>query len=134
VARKASVLLFVCVVSLLLAGCGGGRSAESHAYVFARPEAGNLAKGVSVTVVSPVAIPGWRSHIVESGTHKAFHAAGPQACSYTKHVQGLHGAWASLNGQTVTVKVNGSSQLVSTVCSTLKESAFDPSSIGGNLP
>ena len=115
-----------CVLSVALAGCGGGgggSNSSSHTYVVTPPASSGVS-GISVTIVSPVAIP--TSLLTKSGGKIVSHPTGPQKCSYTKTAQGLHGQWADLNGKTVTVKVNGSSQLAPMVCSILKSSAFNP--------
>src|SRR5438552_14232228 len=115
-----------CVVSLALAGCGGGGGGSnscSHTDVVTPPASSGVS-GIDVTIVSPVAIP--TSLLTKSGGKIVSHPTGPQKCSYTKTAQGLHGQWAALNGKTVTVKVNGSSQLAPMVCSILKSAAFNP--------
>jgi hypothetical protein len=119
------ILGVVCVVSLVLAGCGGGGggSSSSHTYVVT-PPANSGVSGINVTIVSPVAIP--TNLITKTGAKIVSHPIGPQKCSYTKTAQGLHGQWAALNGKSVTVKVNGSTPLVSPVCSALKTAAFNP--------
>jgi hypothetical protein len=140
-ARLRRVIVVVLCV-LLLGGVAGGltlafrpprggvaSSRGSHTYVVTPKVGGGLAKGVYITVVSPVAIPYWgggRSAL--TGSYPAYHVSGPQACAFAKHVHGLHGLSASLNGKTVTVTVNGSGAAVSRVCSEWKKMVFKPTS------
>jgi hypothetical protein len=123
--KVGGILGVVAVVSLVLAGCGGGggSSSNSHTYVVT-PPANSGVSGINVTIISSVAIP--TSALTKTGAKIVSHSTGPQKCSYTKTAQGLQGQWAALNGKTVTVKVNGSTPLVSLVCSALKTAAFNP--------
>ena len=124
--KVGAIVAIACVLSVVLAGCGsggGGSQTGSHTYVV-KPPASSGVSGINVTIVSPVAIP--TSLLTKTGGKIVSHPTGPQKCSYTKTAQGLHGQWAALNGKTVTVKVNGSSQLAPMVCSILKSSAFNP--------
>jgi hypothetical protein len=123
--KVGGILGVVCVVSLVLAGCGGGGGSGGggHTYVVTPPASSGVS-GINVTIVTPVAIPA--SLLTKTGAKIVSHPSGPQKCSYTKTAQGLRGQWAALNGKTVTVKVNGSTPLVSLVCSALKTAAFNP--------
>jgi hypothetical protein len=124
--KVGGVVAIACVLLVALAGCGsggGGSQTGGHTYVV-KPPANSGVSGIYVTIVSPVAIS--TSLLTKTGARIVGHATGPQKCSYTKTVQGLHGQWAVLNGKTVTVSVNGSNSLVLMVCSILKNSAFNP--------
>jgi hypothetical protein len=114
-----------CVALLVLAGCGGGggSSSSSHTYVVTPPASSGVS-GISVTIVSPVALP--TNLITKTGAKIVSQPTGPQKCSYTKTAQGLHGQWSALNGKAVTVKVNGSTPLASLACTALKTAAFNP--------
>jgi hypothetical protein len=120
--------LIVCVASLVLAGCGGGGGGggDSHTYVLTGLR--GAGSGIYVTIVSPVAIP--TDLMTKNGAKIVGQAQGPQVCSYTKTVQGGHGSSAFLNGKTVTLKLNGSSQLTSLICGLLKKTPFNADKIG----
>lgn len=120
-------------------GCGssGGASPPAtpphHAYVLA--PGGNQSiipkAGVYLTIMTPFAIPA--SVLRTSNARVVAQAKGPQVCSYTKPIQGLPGKAASLNGKTVTLKVNGTNTFTTIMCSVLKKGrTFKPTSIGGN--
>ena len=122
-ARQRGVIVVVLCV-LLLGGAAGGltlalrdlaSSRGNHTYVTAFKGV-----GVYITAVSPVAIPNWRR------TYPGYHVSGPQACSWTKHVQGLQGPSRALNGKTVTLTVYGSSAAVPGGCSVWKSMIFPP--------
>jgi hypothetical protein len=123
--KLGGILGVVSGLGLVLAGCGGGggSNSSSHTYVVT-PPANSGVSGISVTIVSPVALP--TNLIAKTGAKIVSQPIGPQKCSYSKTAQGLHGQWADLNGKTVTVKVNGSTPLVSLVCSALKTAPFNP--------
>ena len=124
--KVGGIVAIASVLSVALAGCGGGgggSNSSSHTYVVTPPASSGVS-GIYVTIVSPVAIP--TSLLTKSGGKIVSRPTGPQQCSYTKTAEGLHDQWAALNGKTVTVKVNGSSQLAPIVCSILKSSAFNP--------
>jgi hypothetical protein len=123
--KVGGIVAIVCALSVTLAGCGSGGGSQSNAHTYVvKPPASSGVSGIYVTIVSPVAIP--TSVLTKHGARIVGHATGPQKCSYAKTAEGLHGQLADLNGKTVTVKVNGSTALVSLVCSTLKTAAFNP--------
>ena len=131
---RAGVLAFAaCVLSVLLAGCGGGGGSgggsADHTYILT--PSSQLASGLYITVISPVAFP--QSILDKARKNATFvkHAAGPEACSYSKTIQGVSGQYADLNGKTVTVKINGTSGFTSQVCSILKKVTFNPTNIVG---
>lgn len=134
---KAGVPFFVvCVIALVLAGCGGGGGggSSSHTYIVtpsATSGEGALAKGIYLTIVSPVAFPQSVLDKAKKSVTFVAHATGPEVCSQSKKIQGEKGKYADLNGETVTVKVNGSNPLTSLVCSGLKkQTGFDPTNVG----
>jgi hypothetical protein len=129
--RSAAVFI-ASVAALALAGCGGGgggSTGNSHTYVITPSEQNGLAKGIYVTIVSPVAIP--TKLLTFGGSTVVSGASGPQKCAYTKTVQGTHGPGAFLRGKQITLKVNGTNPLVGLVCSTLKTTPFKASNLAG---
>lgn len=139
--RPVFALALLAVLGFAAGGCGSAKKAgpttrpratlplgevvrprASHTYVYGVAKGGSLAKGITITFVSPIAIPTWPSQVAKNGGHPS----GPRACSFAKHVHGLHGQNATLNGKVVTVTVNGSGHLASTICSRLKRLPFDP--------
>jgi hypothetical protein len=86
--RAGSAVAALALVALpALAGCGGGgggSSGSSHTYVVQAPASNALAKGIYVTIVSPVPIP--TKLLTRSGGKLVSKAQGPQKCSYTKTV------------------------------------------------
>lgn len=131
--RTSSVALVIAcaAAALALAGCGGGgggNSANSHTYVITPTASGNLAAGIYVTIVSPVAIP---AKLLTSGGSKVVsEAKGPEVCSVTKTVQGTHGPGAFLSGKEITIKINGSNPFTSLACKSLKKATFKASDLG----
>jgi hypothetical protein len=123
-------LAVMAAVAAVLAGCGSG-SGRSHSYVVVPTGNGVVAKGVYITLVSPVAIPA--RVLKTSGVNIVAEPRGPQVCSYTKPFQGLPNTAAFLNGKIVTLRLNGSIPLVKVLCSILKKGrTFSPTSIGTN--
>jgi hypothetical protein len=120
--------LAVCISSLVLAACGGGGGSggSSHTYILTGAGAGSR---IYVTIVSPVAIPA--SLLTSNGATIVDQAKGPQVCSFTKTAHGGHGQSAFLNGKTITLKINGSNALTSTICSLLKKAPFNAWKVGG---
>jgi hypothetical protein len=134
---KAGVpFLVVCFIAFVVTGCGGGGGAgsSSHTYIVtpsATSGEGALAKGIYLTIVSPVAFPQSVLDKAKKSVTFVEQATGPEVCSQSKKIQGVKGKYADLNGETVTVKVNGSNPLTSLVCSGLKKQAgFDPTNAG----
>jgi hypothetical protein len=54
------------------------------------------------------------------------HAAGPEACSHSKEIEGLTGRYSDLNGTTVTVKIGGTNGFDSQACTHPPESQIQP--------
>ena len=133
---KAGVpFLVVWVMALVLTGCGGGGGgSSSHTYIVtpsATSGAGALAKGIYLTIDSPVAFPQSVLDKAKKSVTFVENAKGPEVCSQSKKIEGVKGKYADLNGQTVTVKVNGSNPFTSLVCSGLKkQGSFDPTNVG----
>ena len=131
--RVGFYFLTVCLVSLSLAACGGSGgstgSSQTHTYVLTASENSGAPSGIYVTVVSPVAIP--TSLLTSKGATIVDQPKGPEACSYTKTASGGHGRSAFLNGKSITLKINGSGQLISSICSLLKKNPFNASKLGG---
>jgi len=125
--------LVICLVSLSLAACGGGGgstgSSHTHTYVLTASGNSGAASGFYVTIVSPVAIP--TSLLTSDAATIVDQAKGPEVCSYTKTASGGHGRSAFLNGKSITLKINGSGQLTSSLCSLLKKNPFNASKLGG---
>src|SRR4029077_20361000 len=106
--RNASLLV---VALVALAGCGGGGGGSStthtHTYIF-KPKAtattanGPLAKGLYLTIVSPIAFPQKILDEAKKDTVFVDKPVGPQACSVTKKVHGQKAPYDVLNGKTVT--------------------------------
>jgi len=120
-----SVLTTAAVLGLL--GCGGSRGTSpsgGHTIVVVPPGQ----KGVYFTIVSPVAIPA--NKLRNKGDKVVAQAKGPQACSITKPIRGGHGNHAYLNGQAVTVKVNGSNPVTHSLCQAFRTERFIPQLIG----
>ena len=126
--RNSALSLFILGVAtvLALAGCGG----SSHTYVVT--PSSSLAAGVYVTIVSPVPLPQGMLDQMKKGLTFVERAQGPEICTYSKEIQGVKGQYASFNGKTLTVKVNGSSPLISAVCSGLQKHAFNPTDFGAS--
>jgi len=127
-----AVAVIACAAVLVLAGCGGGgggSSANSHTYVITPTGSKGFTQGIYLTVVSPVPIP---AKLLTSGGSKIVsEAKGPQACSYTKTVQGTsHGPGAFLSGKQLTMKVNGTSPFTQLICHSLKKATFKASDLG----
>jgi hypothetical protein len=121
--------IIVCVVSLVVAGCGGGAGGGGqHTYILTPTNA--LAAGLYVTVISPVAFP--QKVLNSKGVTLVEHASGPEMCSYSKKIEGVKGKYAAFNGKTVTVKINGSNPFIGQVCSALKKGGFNPTNIAGH--
>lgn len=122
----------VCLVSLSFAACGGGGgstgNSQTHTYVLTASENSGAGPGFYVTIVSPVAIP--TSLLTSDAAKIVDEAKGPEACSYTKTASGGHGRSAFLNGKSITLKINGSGQLISSICSLLKKNPFNASKLG----
>jgi hypothetical protein len=80
---------------------------------------------------SPVAIP--QSILDKAKKNVTFvdNAVGKEVCSESKKIEGVKGKYADLNGQTVTLKVNGSNPFISQVCTALQKAKFNPTSIAG---
>jgi hypothetical protein len=135
VVKVGAIGAITCAVSIALAGCGGGggnSSSTSHTYVISPHVSGSLAslaKGIYVTIVSPVAIP--TSLLTKGGNKIVNQAQGPQKCSYTKTAHDTHGPGAFLNGKKVTIKINGATPFTPFICSALKKQSFNPSKIAG---
>jgi hypothetical protein len=129
VARAGTVAAGAAV--LVLAGCGGGgSSSSSHTYVVAPSASSPLAKGIYVTIVSPVAIP--TKLLTTGGAKLVGQAQGPEQCSYDKTVQGTaHGPGAVLNGKTITIKVSGTNPFIPVACKALKKQPLKASKLGG---
>ena len=133
--KVGGIVAIVCAVSIALAGCGGGGSSSSsttHTYVISPHVGGSLAalaKGIYVTIVSPVAIP--ESVLKKGGSKIVDQAQGPEKCSYTKTAHSSQGPAAFLDGKQVTIKINGSVPFTPMVCSALKKQPFDLSKIAG---
>lgn len=126
--KQATLSAVVCFVLLVLAGCGGGGGSGGNSHTYVLTGLRGTGSGIYVTIVSPVAIP--TSLMTKSGAKIVSQAKGPQACSYTKTAQGGKGSTSFLNGKSVTLKINGSSPLTSIICSLLKKTPFNPSTIG----
>jgi|SRR5579862_463705 len=124
--KSAFGLGIVCLAAVLvLAACGGG---GGHTYVMTP----HHAPGLYLTIVSPVALPAGVVQVMETGMTSVKRAKGPEACSYSREIKGLKGKHASLDGKSVTVKVNGSSKLTSVVCARLKSRIFNPANFAAS--
>ena len=118
-------------VAVVLAGCGSSgthagfdpsaTTNDSHTYFLTSPMLG----GFSVTVVSSVAIPAK----FFTGLTAVRHAWGKPRCWMVRTVHGLQGRSAFMNGQLVTLKLNGTSPRVAALCAHLKKVPFNPSTI-----
>lgn len=132
--KAGSSFLIVGVAALVVVaacgGGGGGGGGASHTYMLAAAQKNGPGAGIYVTIVSPVPIP--TSLLTKHGATIVGQVKGPQVCSYTKTVHGTHGPGAFLNGKAVTVKINGSSSLMSMVCSLLKKTPFTSTNIEGS--
>jgi hypothetical protein len=117
---------------LALAGCGGGggSSSSSHTYVVEAAAKTPLAKGIYVTIVSPVPIP--TKVLTGAGGKLVTHAQGPQKCSYTKTVHGSQGEGAFLSGKTLTIKLTGSSPFIPAACTALAKAPLNAAHLGGS--
>jgi hypothetical protein len=128
--RVVKLTAAVVSVGLVLAGCGGSgphRQFDSSATTN-RPHTYFLASrnlGVSVIVVSSVAIPAR----FFTGLKPVRRARGKPRCAVGRAVHGLGGRLAFMNGQLVTVKLNGSGPLLTRLCAHLRTAPFDPSTI-----
>jgi hypothetical protein len=133
--RRTPALAAVAAVVALLAGCGGS---GSHTYVMAVPPTGTSGgsaadvSDVYVTIISPARFPHSVVKSMEkSGARLVDKAVGPQVCSYRKKISGVKGQYASLNGKTVTLKVNGVTTLTGVICSIFRTGKFNPTSLEG---
>jgi hypothetical protein len=133
--RTILALAALAAVVALLAGCGGS---GSHTYVMAIPPTGTSGgsaadiSDVYVTIISPARFPdSVIKSMQKSGARLVDKAAGPQVCSYKKKISGVKGQYASLNGKTVTLKVNGVTTLTGVLCSIFHSGEFNPTSLEG---
>jgi hypothetical protein len=116
---------------VVLAGCGGSgpstgfnpaaTTSPSHTYFLSSP----LLGGFSITLVSSAAIP----TRLFTGLKIVRRAAGPPKCWIRRAVHGLQGQWAFLNGNLLTLKINGSGLPMTALCSRLRNSPFNPSDL-----
>lgn len=129
-------LALVAGLAVGLTACGGSSKSPvttttvaktTHTYVL--KASSRAARGIYVTVVSPVAIP--RNLMTQRGAMIVGQAQGPQVCSFTKMVHNPTSSSAFLDGKTVTVRINGSNPLTSTICALVKKQPFDVNRLGG---
>ena len=122
----------LCVVGVTASACGGSgphRQFDSsattnppHTYFLTSQRLPRF----SVIVVSSVAIP----TRYFTGLKPVKRATGKPRCAVLgKAVHGLGGPLAFMNGQLVTVKLNGSGPLLTRLCAHLRNAPFDPSTI-----
>ena len=88
----------------------------------------DVAKGVYVTLVSPVALPQLTLRKLKQVASVVGGAQGPEVCSVKKKIQ-RRGA---SHGKTVTVKINGSSPFISAMCAAIKHSQLDLVAVFGD--
>lgn len=132
-AGSAAAAAVACVALPALAGCGGGgggSSSSSHTYVVEAAANNPLAKGIYVTIVSPVPIP--TKLLTGAGGKLVGQAKGQQQCSFTKTVHGSHGAGAFLSGKTLTIKLTGSSPFIPQACKALEKAPLNAAHLGGS--
>ena len=131
--RAGSAVAAACVALSALAGCGGGgdgSSSSSHTYIVQAPASNALAKGIYVTIVSPVPIP--TKLLTGAGGKLVGQAQGPQKCSFSKTVHGSHGSGAFLSGKTLTIKLTGSNPFIPTACKALEKAPLNAAHLGGS--
>jgi hypothetical protein len=137
--RKVVVVAAVLASVILLAGCGGGSGSHTYIVTASIPTGGSglgalgslFAGGIYITLVTPVAIPQSDLNAMKKTLTFVDHAGGPEVCSYSQKVHGVTGKYAFLNGKEVTIKINGTNPLISTFCSAIQKSGFNPTSLGG---
>jgi hypothetical protein len=134
-AGSPSAAAVACVAGLALAGCGGGgggggSSSSSHTYVVqAAANKNPLAKGIYITIVSPVPIP--TKLLTGAGGKLVGRAQGPQKCSFDKTVHGSQGSGAFLSGKTLTIKLTGTSPFIPAACKALEKAPLNAAHLGG---
>ena len=125
------ILRLTALSALVFAAAGCGGAGGSHTYVLAAGS--RVGKGIYVTIVSPVAIP--TSLMTQRGAKIVGQVHGPQVCSLKQTVknslQNGDATSALLKGKTVTLKINGSSPLASTLCALMKKAPFDINRVAG---
>jgi hypothetical protein len=132
VTRFVKLTTAVMFAGVVLAGCGGSgpqrqfdtsaTTNHSHTYFLASRKRPRF----SVIVVSSVAIP----VRYFTGLKPVRRAAGRPRCAVLgRAIHGLGGPLAFMNGQLVTVKLNGSGPLLTRFCAHLRNAPFDPSTI-----
>jgi hypothetical protein len=133
-------LVAIAGAAAVLTACGGGSRSPSttlmatttstknpaHTYVLKGWRRGD--RGIYVTIVSPVAIP---IRLMTRGSGKLVgQARGPLVCSFTKTVHNPTSSTAFLDGTRVTLKINGSNPLTSSLCTLVKRAQFDAHRLG----
>ena len=130
------VISLVAVAAILvLAGCGAGCASPGQSTYIVIPSAtgasGALAAGIYVTFVTPIPLSPSALNSMKKKVTFVETALGPQVCAYSKKIRGVTGKYAYLNGQSVTIKLNGTNPLIGIICSAIQKSGFNPMNIGG---
>jgi hypothetical protein len=104
----------------VLAGCGGGQ--KSYTYNFVDTSNSPLARGVYLTVVSPIKLPA----SAFKGARMVDHVVGPEACSTTETVKNPPKKYAQFAGKKLTLKVYGKNSFTTLICGVIRKSTLQP--------
>jgi hypothetical protein len=98
-------------LTLLLAGCGGGTKAH-YTYSFTSSNNSGLAKGIYLSVTSPIPLP---ASLLRRGK-RVDHVVGPRACAITQVVKHAPKRYAEFNGKTLTLEIYGTTSVAKLIC------------------
>lgn len=97
-------------LALVLAGCGGKQA--HYTYSFTSTDSGGLAKGIYLTITSPIPIPASALR----GGKRVDHVVGPRACSIRQVVEHAPKRYAEFNGKKLTLDVYGTTSVAKLIC------------------
>ena len=114
----------VALAALVLAACGSGGSRsgsggkKTYAYTFAASGRSELAKGIYLTVISPIKVPA----SAFKGGRRVDHAAGPEVCSFRQVVKSPPARYARFRGKTLMLKIYGKNDVARLICALARKS------------
>jgi hypothetical protein len=112
--RAAAAAVAVLAVA---AGCGGGK--KSYTYTFTDAKGGGLAKGIYLSVTSPIPIPA----SAFKGGKQVDRPVGRQVCVIEQLVTHPPAKYPQFKGKTLTLRVYGATSIAKLICALAKKGA-----------